>query len=182
MSGVRRVIAGVDGSLGSLQALRCAAEEARGRDALLVAIIAWLPPGGELAERRYPSPYLRQIWRDAAWDRLLGAFDAGLGGFPDEVPVEPRVVRGEPGPALVDSAADPGDLLVIGTGRRGLRRAMSRSVSRYCLAHARCPVTAIPPSALMEETARGDHLWPLRRGLRHSALVPDLPGDWPGRP
>jgi len=176
--GVHRVIAGVDGSLGSLQALRYAAEEARERDALLVAIIAWLPPGGDLAERRYPSVYLRQIWRNAAWDRLLSAFDAGLGGFPPEVPVEPRVVRGEPGPVLVNSADDPGDLLVVGTGRRGVRRALSRSVSRYCLAHARCPVTAIPPSALMEETARGIHLWP----LRHRALVPDLPDDWPGRP
>jgi nucleotide-binding universal stress UspA family protein len=99
VSGVRRVVAGVDGSLGSLQALRYAAEEARERDALLVTIIAWLPP---------------------------------------DVPVEPRVVRGEPGPVL----------------------------------------TVIPPSALMEETARGIQLWP----LRHRALVPDLPGDWPGRP
>jgi nucleotide-binding universal stress UspA family protein len=118
---MRRVVVGVHGSLGSLQALRYAANEARDRDTPLVAIIAWLPPGGDLAERRYPS---------------------------------------------------------VGTGRRGLRRAMSRSVSRYCLAHAQCPVTAVPPSALMEETARGIHLWP----LRHRALVPDGPGNWLGRP
>jgi nucleotide-binding universal stress UspA family protein len=174
---VRRVFVGVHGSLGSLQALRYAAEEARDRDAPLVAVISWLPPGGDLAERRSPSPYLRRIWRDAARDRLWNAFDAGLGGFPPGVDVEPRVVRGEPGPVLVDSASDPGDLLVVGTGRRGLRRAMSQSVSRYCLAHARCPVTAVPPSALMEETARGIHLWP----LRHRALVPDLPESWLGR-
>jgi nucleotide-binding universal stress UspA family protein len=171
VSGVRRVFAGVDGSLGSLQALRYAAEEARDRDAPLVAIIAWLPPGGDMAERRAPSPYLRKIWRDAAWDRLFNAFDAGLGGFPSEVIVEPRVIRGEAGPILVDSAGEPGDLLVIGTGRRGLRRAMSRSVSRYCVAHARCPVVAVPPSALMEEMSRGIHLWP----LKHRALVP---GAW----
>ena len=171
MSGVRRVFVGVHGSLGSLQALRYAAEEARDRDALLVAILAWLPPGGDLAERRAPSPYLRKIWRDAAWDRLLNAFDAGLGGFPAEVMVEPRVICGEAGPVLTDSADDPGDLLVIGTGRRGLRRAISRSVSRYCLAHARCPVVAIPPSALMEEMTRGIHFWP----LKHRALFPNLP-------
>lgn len=62
MSGVRRVVVGVHGSLGSLQALRHAAEEARDRDALLVTIIAWLPPGGDLAERRYPSVHLREAW------------------------------------------------------------------------------------------------------------------------
>jgi nucleotide-binding universal stress UspA family protein len=174
VSGVRRIFAGVHGSLGSLQALRYAAEEARDRGVPLVAVITWLPPGGDLAERRAPSPYLRKIWRDAAWDRLWNAFDAGLGGFPSEVMVEPRVIRGEAGPVLVDSADDPGDLLVIGTGRRGLRRTMSRSVSRYCLAHARCPVVAVPPSALMEEMTRGIHLWP----LRHRALVPDHPNSW----
>jgi hypothetical protein len=67
------------------------------RDALLVAVLAWVPTGGDPAERRAPSPYLRDMWRDAAWNRLLNAFDAGLGGFPDEVRVEPRVVRGEAG-------------------------------------------------------------------------------------
>jgi nucleotide-binding universal stress UspA family protein len=169
VSGVRRVLVGVDGSLGSLQALRYALEEARDRDAPIVAIIAWLPPGGDMAERRAPSPYLRKIWRDAAWDRLWNAFDAGLGGLPAEVSVEPRVIRGETGPVLVDSACDPGDLLIIGTGRRGLRRAMSRSVSRYCVAHARCPVVVVPPSALMNEMTRGIHLWP----LKHRALAPD---------
>jgi nucleotide-binding universal stress UspA family protein len=177
VSGMRRVFVGVHGSLGSLQALRYAAGEAGHRDALLVAVIAWVPPGGDLAERRAPSPYLRQMWRDAAWDRLLNAFDAGLGGFPDDVSVEPRVVRGEAGPVLVDSAGEPDDLLVVGSGRRGVRRALTRSVSRYCVAHARCPVMAVPPSDLMEEAARGLHRWP----LRHRAMVPDAPEAWLGR-
>ena len=53
---------------------------------------------------------------------------------------------------LVDTASQPDDLLIIGTGRRaGFGRMMRRSVSRYCLAHARCPVLAVPPSALMDE-------------------------------
>ena len=42
MSGVRRVFAGVNGSLGSLQALRYAAEQARERDARLLPVIAWI--------------------------------------------------------------------------------------------------------------------------------------------
>jgi nucleotide-binding universal stress UspA family protein len=168
----------VHGSLGSLQALRHAADVARERAVPLVAVTAWVPPGGDLAERGHPSPNLRQIWADAARQRLCGAFDAGLGGFPADVHVEPCIVRGETGPVLVDMASEPGDVLVIGTGRRSrLGRALRKSVGRYCLAHARCPVVAVPPSALMDEMGRNlGRPWPLRR----RALMPDiseLPGD-----
>src|SRR6266568_4593001 len=97
---VRRIIVGVHGSLGSLQALRFAADEARQRDVPLLAVTAWVPPGGDLAERRNSSPYLRKIWREAAWERLWAAFDAGLGGVPADVRVESQAVRGETGPVL----------------------------------------------------------------------------------
>ena len=164
MPAVRRILVGVHGSLGSLQALRYAADEARRRDVPLVPVLAWLPPGGEMVERRSPSPYLRRIWREAAWQRLWTAFDDGLGGVPADLRVEPQVVRGETGPVLVDAVDSPDDLLVIGTGRRwGLRRALHRSAGRYCLAHARCPVLAVPPSALMDEMGRGPRSWHLRR-------------------
>jgi nucleotide-binding universal stress UspA family protein len=154
---VRRIIVGVHGSLGSLQALRWAAEEARDRQVPLVTVIAWTPPGGDFAERSHPSPPLRRIWRDAARARLTGAFDDGLGGLPDDLRVQGLVERGEAGPVLVDVAELPGDLLVIGTGRRNVAgRALRRSVGRYCLAHAQCPVIAVPPSALMDEVG---HSW-----------------------
>jgi len=168
---VRRVIVGVHGSLGSLQALRYAADEARQRDVPLVPIIAWVPPGGDMAERRHSSPYLRKIWRDAAWERLRTAFDDGLGGFPADLRVEPHVERGETGPVLVDVANQLEDLLIVGTGRRGaLGRMLRRSVARYCLAHAKCPVLAVPPSALMNEMGHG-----LRSWQRRHALIPNTP-------
>jgi nucleotide-binding universal stress UspA family protein len=153
---VRRIIVGVHGTLGSLQALRHAADESRQRDVPLFPVLAWVPPGGDLAERRHPSPYLRKLWRDAAWQRLWDAFDAGLGGVPADIEVEPAVVRGDAGRVLVDVATAQEDLLVIGTGRRSsLGRAFHRSVGRYCLAHAQCPVLAIPPSPLMNEMSHG---------------------------
>ena len=171
MAAVRRIVVGVHGSLGSLQALRRAAEEARERRVPLVPVIAWVPPGGDLAERRHPSPYLRKIWTDAARERLMKAFEAGLGGLPDDVRIAPCVARGETGPVLVDLADQPGDLLVIGTGRRSpVSRALHKSVGRYCLAHAKCPVLAVPPSALMDEMSRG---FPWSRH-RH-VPVPDIP-------
>jgi nucleotide-binding universal stress UspA family protein len=169
---VRRIIVGVHGSLGSLQALRYAADEARQRDVPLLPVTAWVPPGGDLAERRHSSPYLRKVWRDDAWKRLWAAFDAGLGGVPADVRVEPHIARGETGPVLVNAADQPDDLLIIGTGRRaGLGRMVHRSVSRYCLAHAKCPVLAVPPSALMDEVGHGLRSWHIRR----HALIPDHP-------
>jgi nucleotide-binding universal stress UspA family protein len=169
---VRRIIVGVHGSLGSLQALRFAADEARQRSVPLLAVTAWVPPGGDMAERRHPSPYLRKLWRDAAWQRLWTAFDAGLGGPPSDLQVETLAVRGDTGPVLVDTACQPDDLLIIGTGRRaGFGRMMRRSVSRYCLAHAHCPVLAVPPSALMDEMSHPLHSWHIRR----HELTPDTP-------
>ena len=171
MPTVRRIIVGVHGSLGSLQALRFAADEARQRSVPLLAVTAWVPPGGDMAERRHSSPYLRKIWRDAAWERLWAAFDAGLGGVPGDLHVDTQAVRGDTGPVLVDTADQPDDLLIIGTGRRaGVGRALHRSVSRYCLAHARCPVLAVPPSALMDEMTHG-----LRSWQRRHALIPNTP-------
>jgi nucleotide-binding universal stress UspA family protein len=167
VSAVRRIVVGVHGSLGSLQALRWAAEEARERRVPLVPVIAWVPPGGDMAERSHPSPYLRQLWADAASTRLNTAFEEGLGGLPDDLCVRPLVARGDTGPVLVDVSDQPGDLLVIGTGRRNaVSRALRRSVGRYCLAHATCPVLAVPPSALMDEMRHGLFPWPLRH--RHA--------------
>jgi len=169
---VRRIIVGVHGSLGSLQALRFAADEARERNVPLLAVTAWVPPGGDMAERRHSSPYLRKIWREAAWERLWAAFDAGLGGVPADLRVESQAVRGDTGPVLVDAASQPDDLLIIGTGRRArFGRMMRRSVSRYCLAHARCPVLAVPPSALIDEMSHPLHSWHIRR----HELIPDTP-------
>ena len=54
---------------------------------------------------------------------------------------------------------------MIGTGRRSLvGRALRKSIGRYCLAHARCPVLAVPPSALMAELGErpDSRSWSLR--------------------
>ena len=143
-------------------------------------VIAWIPPGGDFAERSHPSPYLRRIWREAARQRLAEAFDAGLGGPPDDLPVQARVERGETGPVLVDVADSPEDLLVIGTGRRSpIASALRKSVGRYCLAHAKCPVLAVPPSALMERArARPDAAVVVAAGTAR-AHAGDRAGDLP---
>ncbi len=74
---------------------------------------------------------------------------------------------------LVEIADRPDDLLVIGTGRRGfLSRLVRRSVGRYVLAHAKCPILAVPPSALMDEMGRGLRGWRVRR--RANSIAAEL--------
>ena len=171
MSGVRRIIVGVSGSPGSLQALRHAAELARTYQAVLIPVLAWTPPGGDLADRNHPSPYLRQVWREAAWHRLWEAVDLAFGGIPDDVAFESDVVRGEPGQVLTGIACHPDDVLVIGAGRRGtLAHALSCRVGRYCVAHAQCPVVSVPPPDLAQ-VSHGLRGWAFRhRGLSTSDI------------
>ncbi len=148
MSGISRVIVGASGSPGSLQALRYAEQLARAHDAIVIPVLAWLPPGGDLADRRTPSGYLRRVWAEDARQRLWETLQLAWGEIPTDPPVQPFVQRGEAGWVLVSAASAPEDLLVVGAGRHGvLARVMRGKVSRHCLAHARCPVLAIPPPA-----------------------------------
>jgi nucleotide-binding universal stress UspA family protein len=172
VSAVRRIIVGVSGSPGSLQALRQAADLARTHYAPLIPVLAWQPPGGDLADRSHPSPYLRAVWRDAAWERLWRAIDLAFGGIPADVACTPAVVRGEPGHVLVSAASQPDDMLVIGAGRRGaMAHALSCKVSRYCVAHAGCPVVAVPPPVLAQ-LSHGLRGW----AFRHRGVSPDHAG------
>ncbi|MGH3276284.1 MAG: universal stress protein [Streptosporangiaceae bacterium] len=166
-----RVITGVSGSPGSLRALRFAAEVAGLRGAPLVPVLAWVPPGGDLADRRCPSPHLRQIWRDMAAKDLQDALDLAFGGRAD-MEVWPLVMRGPAGPVLVATACEPGDLLVVGAGGRGpVRRWLGGRVARFCVAHAGCPVLAIPPAGLAAD-ASGIRGWV----RRHRSLTSEAAG------
>ena len=149
-----RVVVGVNGSESSLAALHRAAEEARRRDAVLVPVLVWQPVGGEMAYRSHPCPPLLKQWEQAACDRLDAAFDQAFGGRPADLRVKAMVVRAErPGPALVEIADQPSDLLVVSTGRQGrLTRLFHGSVSRYCLAHARGAVLGVAPTITQAPT------------------------------
>lgn len=147
-----RVVVGVSGSLGSVTALRRATALARRLGAELWPVLAWEPPGGDAAARRAPAAgLLLEEWQRLAKQRLASVLDEIFGAESPGVPMHPVIVRGTPGRALVATADREDDVLVVGAGRRGLQRAFSGRVSRHCLAHARCPVLAVPPSPLETE-------------------------------
>lgn len=169
-----RVVVGLHGTPGSLQALRFAVEQARAFGAALVPVIAWQPPGGESAARRYPD-YLCDEWADLAEQRLLAAFDEGLGSAPDDLRIKPLVIRGPVGRVLVAVAERSSDLLVLGPSRRGpVHRALYGSPTRHCLAHAPCSVIIVPPSPLARATARRWSGRRLRRAPHDGSQIPDL--------
>ncbi|NKQ28165.1 universal stress protein [Streptomyces galbus] len=161
-----RVLVGVSGSPGSLTALCVAAGDARRRGAELWPVLAWEPPGGDPAARRAPAAtHLVPVWERSARERLLAALRDVFGDVGTGLPGQALIARGTPGRALVALADRAGDVLVVGAGRRGLlRRGLRPSVGRYCLAHAACPVVAVPPSPLEAAlaTARRRNAWGLR--------------------
>jgi nucleotide-binding universal stress UspA family protein len=156
----RRVVAGVSGSLRSLGALRAGAAEARKHGLPLAAALAWTPRGGEIAYQRAPCPLLLRLWEQEARERLQSAFEQALGGLPADITVTEYVIRGEPGPVLVRLADRADDILVVGYGLRSrLSYAMHGAVTRYCMAHARCPVLAVPPPELITQLRPGRRHW-----------------------
>lgn len=168
-SAAARVVVGVSGSLGSVTALRRAAALARRLGAELWPVLAWEPPGGDPAARRSPAAgLLVEEWQRLAKQRLASVLEEIFGEDGPGVPMHAVIVRGTPGRALVATADRDDDLLVVGAGRRGLQRAFSGRVSRHCLAHADCPVLAVPPSPLESDlvSVHRRNAWHLRMDTR----------------
>lgn len=149
MPRIRRIIAGVSGSSRGLPALRWAADLARTYEAELFPVHAWLPPCAAWAGHQFPSEHLYREWEEAAGQRLAETLKLAFGGHPPGLRAWPVIAEGTPGEILVRASCRADDLLVIGTGRRtAVSRLWHGGVTRYCLAHACCPVIAIPPPAL----------------------------------
>lgn len=175
-----RVVVGVSGSLGSLTALGRGAEEARRRGGELWPVLAWQPPGGEVAALRRPgASLLTDECQRLARERLVGVLKDVFGGSGPGVWMYALVAQGSPGLALVEIADRDTDVLVVGAGRRSIwHRACCRSVTRYCVTHASCPVLAVPPSPLESEltAVHRRNAWRLRldvRDLAREAVPPE---------
>ena len=138
-----KIVVGMDGSPGSLGALRWAAEEARVHDATLLVVAAWHPsavsslPAWGVAE---PAEAALETLRAG----LAVTLEAeGVGGQHGPA-VESSVVEGHPAAALIESATDA-DLLVVGSrGHGGFAGLVLGSVSQHVINHATCPVVVVP--------------------------------------
>lgn len=143
------IVVGVDGSPPSLEALRWGAEEARLRDARLVALHAWafIPPAPLAEPGLAPIPAADipgqlEAQGDAAEAEFAAAIEQA---FPEGPPVEieRRLVEDDAGEAL-ENESKSADLVVVGSrGRSGITAALLGSVSKHVVDHAACPVVVV---------------------------------------
>jgi nucleotide-binding universal stress UspA family protein len=139
---MKTIVAGIDDSDESKNALRWAVDEARLRGVPVTAIHAWqvpsLPPPPDVAPVVPPiDPSIVAALEQAAArlvERVVREVD-GSG-------VEVRLVTAEGPPAwvLIDAAGDD-DLIVVGSrGLGGFKGLLLGSVSQQVANHAHCPV------------------------------------------
>jgi nucleotide-binding universal stress UspA family protein len=140
----RRIVVGVDGSVGSLAALRWAVREAAETGGEVYPVLAydnglaWTDLGSE------SEPVILERAASRARETLDDMLEA-IGGDGATVVLHPMVVDGPPARVLVDLGRDA-DLLVVGTrGRGGFAGLLLGSVSQRCAEQAHCPVVVVPP-------------------------------------
>ena len=137
------VVVGVDGSDGSIGALKFAVEEARIRGVGVKVVNAWHIPPGIYGAGWAPTPSISTSTgssprrRSPRASRSPGSTDSG-------VEVTTILREGHAADVLCDEATSA-DLLVVGSrGLGGFRGLLLGSVSQQVVHHAPCPVVVVP--------------------------------------
>jgi nucleotide-binding universal stress UspA family protein len=134
-----RIVAGVDGSEASLQALAFAAEEASLRGAQLDVVYAYVSP--MILGASMPQDYFDQL--DAGAREELDAVIAQVPSVSGVAKVERRAIPERPAEALI-AASHGAVMLVVGSrGQGGFASLLLGSVSSQCAQHASCPVVIV---------------------------------------
>lgn len=136
-----RIVVGVDGSPGSLRALRWAIDDAAARGGVIEAVTAWQSPY-DFGEEPLVPALEEQISADAASSLHDGVVEVAGAGVP--CPVREVVVHGDPAWSLCDRAAGASALVVGSRGHGGLSGALLGSVSTKCAHHCSSPVVIVP--------------------------------------
>jgi nucleotide-binding universal stress UspA family protein len=139
-----RIVVGVDGSPGSVAALRWAYAEAALRGADLEAVAVWQYPMMTTMPAFGAMPEVTNLSKQTE-EHLLGILRENNIESTPEVGVSVSVAEGTPASALTNAAGDA-DLLVVGSrGHGGFAGLLLGSVSHQCTMHAPCPVVVVHP-------------------------------------
>lgn len=160
-----RVVVGVDDSLTGLAAIRTAVAEARRRELPLYAV-------------RSRTTAIACV--DST--TITTAFLEALGSMPADLEIETEVSFLPIKDALCTVAADPRDLIVVGTSGKGLWHAFwTGSVVHSVSRHARCPVLAVPGPE-MSRSVRRPHRWRSRSQWDPVREIQEQRPEFHGRP
>ncbi|WP_250291407.1 universal stress protein [Frankia sp. CiP1_Cm_nod1] len=136
----RPVLVGVDGSDGSINALRWAATAAAQRGVALRVLHVWMPAPAMYTG--YYAGFEGEGLEKAAQALLEDTLVKGLGGRTD-VRVDAGLMLGAAGTTLIRQAAGA-QLLVVGArGHEGFAELLLGSTSQRCTHHSPCPVAVI---------------------------------------
>ena len=131
-----RIVAAIDGSPASLDALHWAARQAVFTHSTLEIIMTWNWPPDYGMAMTFPSGYDPS----ESVAKIIEGAEATLHAEYPDLEIAVRVLQGHPAPILVD-ASKGADLLVVGSRGHGEFVGMLiGSVSEYCTTHAHCPV------------------------------------------
>lgn len=137
-----KIVVGVDGSEGSVEALRWAYGEAVRRQASVEVVNVWhYPYTGGMAVYAIPEKEF-ELGAQQVMHRTLD----DTGPSPEGVAVDTVLMRGGAASCLLERAADA-TLLVVGSrGHGGFAGLLLGSVSQQCAHHAPCPVVIVQPN------------------------------------
>ena len=138
-----KIVVGVDGSKGSLDALYFAIDEARIRAATLRVVMTWSMEAMNCAGVGGFGPGIDpDMIRKSARAELNTILEVA-GARAGDVRVEGVLSMGQAAGVLVDEAQSA-DLLVVGSrGHGGFAGLLLGSVSHQCALHASCPVVIV---------------------------------------
>ena len=143
------IVVGVDGSKGSVEALRRAIEEARLHDARVKVVNAWHIPAIIYESGWAPVPIDLDTYAKSA-EQVLDKSLAEAGAAESGVEVTTVVRKGQAADVICDEAKGA-DLLVVGSrGFGGFRGLLLGSVSQQCAHFAPCPILIVPNRASAE--------------------------------
>jgi nucleotide-binding universal stress UspA family protein len=137
-----KIVVGIDGSDAAKNALRWAVEEARLRQAEVLAVHAWEPP--PTIPEPGPAPGFDLVGVlpavQEAGERLVTTVVGEVVGQEADVKVEPVAIEGPPVEVLIDAGRDA-EILVVGSrGLGSFTALLLGSVSQQLAHHAPCPL------------------------------------------
>jgi nucleotide-binding universal stress UspA family protein len=136
------VLVGVDGSEGSVKALRYAVEEARRQGWDVRAVHVWSMPLPDIATL---GGFVLDVDREKLAEAHRRQLDEAVEAVGDTegVRIERELREGQPAEQLIDAAGEENVLVLASRGLGGFAGLMLGSVTQECVRHARCPVIVV---------------------------------------